>query len=53
MTFWENVSAFLAKLFTVLTDVNNVINNFVWVEVGLVILVGTGVLMTILTGCFQ
>lgn len=36
-----------------LTNINSAINNFVWVQVGLVILIGTGVLMTILTGFFQ
>ncbi len=41
------------SFFETLTNINNAINNFVWVEVGLVILVGTGILMTILTGCFQ
>ncbi|MBQ7766644.1 MAG: alanine:cation symporter family protein [Lachnospiraceae bacterium] len=41
------------SFFETLTNINNAINNFVWVEVGLVLLVGTGVLMTILTGCFQ
>lgn len=53
MSFWDNVVAFFTKLFAVMEDVNDVIYNFVWVEVGLVLLVGTGVLMTILTGCFQ
>ena len=33
--------------------VNDTINSFVWVRIGLVLLIGTGVLMTILTGCFQ
>lgn len=41
------------NFFETLTNINNAINNFVWVEVGLVLLVGTGILMTILTGCFQ
>ena len=36
-----------------LTNINSAINDFVWVQVGLVILIGTGVLMTILTGFFQ
>ncbi len=33
--------------------VNDSINSFVWVKIGLVLLIGTGVLTTILTGCFQ
>ena len=33
--------------------VNDTINSFVWVKIGLVLLIGTGVLTTILTGCFQ
>lgn len=36
-----------------LTNINNAINNFVWVQIGLVLLIGTGVLMTVLTGFFQ
>ena len=34
-------------------SVNDIINSFVWVKIGLVLLIGTGVLTTILTGCFQ
>lgn len=36
-----------------LTQVNNAINDFVWVKIGLVLLIGTGILMTILTKFFQ
>jgi len=36
-----------------LTHVNNEINTFVWVTLGLALLIGTGVLMTILTKFFQ
>lgn len=36
-----------------LTNINNVINDFVWVKLGLVLLLGTGILMTILTKFFQ
>ena len=36
-----------------LSAVNDVINTFVWVQVGLVLLIGVGVIMTILTGFFQ
>ena len=36
-----------------LTNVNNAINDFVWVKLGLILLLGTGVLMTILTKFFQ
>ncbi len=35
------------------TDVNNVINDFVWVKLGIAILLGTGILMTVLTKFFQ
>ena len=35
------------------TDVNDVINNFVWVKIGLVLLIGTGILMTLCTKVFQ
>ncbi|MBR2320165.1 MAG: alanine:cation symporter family protein [Clostridia bacterium] len=35
------------------TEVNNVVNTFVWVTLGLALLIGTGVLMTLLTNFFQ
>ncbi|MBQ8370536.1 MAG: sodium:alanine symporter family protein, partial [Clostridia bacterium] len=35
------------------TDVNSIINDFVWVRLGIWILLGTGVLMTVLTKFFQ
>ena len=38
---------------TNVANVNDIINSFVWVKIGLVLLIGTGVLMTILTRCFQ
>lgn len=40
---------FISKL----VDFNNVVNDFVWVRIGLVILIGTGILMTYLSGFFQ
>lgn len=36
-----------------LTRVNAVVNDFVWVKVGLILLLGTGILMTVMTGFFQ
>ena len=36
-----------------LTNINNAINSFVWVKVGLVLLIGTGILMTVVTKFFQ
>lgn len=36
-----------------LTDVNSAINNFVWTNLGLVLLLGTGILLTVLTKFFQ
>lgn len=36
-----------------LNDANNAVNNFVWVTLGLVLLIGTGILMTCLTKFFQ
>ena len=36
-----------------LTDINNAINAFVWVKIGLILLIGTGILMTVLTKFFQ
>lgn len=41
------------KFMDSLAGINDVINNFVWVKVGLVLLLGTGVLMTVLTKFFQ
>ena len=37
----------------IITQVNDSINGFVWGMFGLVLLIGTGILMTVLTGCFQ
>lgn len=36
-----------------ITSINNAINDFVWVKLGLFLLLGTGILMTVLTKCFQ
>lgn len=36
-----------------LSSVNDAINSFVWVKIGLVLLIGTGILMTAMTGFFQ
>ncbi len=36
-----------------LTQVNDTLNTFIWVQIGLVLLIGAGVLMTILLGFFQ
>ncbi|MBO4390772.1 MAG: sodium:alanine symporter family protein [Lachnospiraceae bacterium] len=36
-----------------LAKINDAVNDFVWVKIGIVLLIGTGVLMTILTGFFQ
>jgi len=36
-----------------LKEINGVINDFVWVKIGLVLLIGTGILMTGLTRFFQ
>ncbi len=36
-----------------LTSVNDTINTFVWVKIGLVLLLGTGLIMTVITGFFQ
>ena len=39
--------------FQTLTDINNAVNDFVWVKVGLILLIGTGILMTVMTKFFQ
>ena len=43
------MDTFLAKL----TEINDAVNSFVWVKIGLVLLIGTGILLTIVTKCFQ
>ena len=36
-----------------LTNINNAVNDFVWVKIGIILLIGTGILMTSLTKFFQ
>ena len=36
-----------------ITEINDAVNSFVWVKIGLFLLIGTGILLTILTKCFQ
>ena len=36
-----------------LTDVNDIINTVIWVRIGLWLLIGTGIILTCLTGFFQ
>lgn len=36
-----------------LTEINSVVNDFIWVKIGLFLLIGTGILMTVLTRFFQ
>ncbi len=43
------MEAFLNKV----TEINNVINDLAWVKIGLVLLLGTGILMTLCTKVFQ
>ncbi|MGM9522767.1 MAG: alanine/glycine:cation symporter family protein [Oscillospiraceae bacterium] len=43
----------IAKFLETVEKVNGSINTFVWVTIGLVLLLGTGVLMSIVTGFFQ
>ena len=43
----------MENFFDKLIGVNNVVNSFVWGAFGLVLLVGTGILMTVLTKFFQ
>lgn len=48
-SFLENMQSVL----DVIKQVNDAINGFVWVKIGLIILIGTGILMTFVTGFFQ
>ena len=41
------------EFLTTVANVNDVINNFVWVKIGLILLLGTGIIMTCLTGFFR
>ena len=43
----------MQKFLEQLASVNDAVNTFVWVRLGLWILIGTGILMTVLTGFFQ
>ena len=43
----------MEKFFEQLTSINNVVNDFVWVRIGLVLLIGAGILMTCCTRFFQ
>ena len=43
----------MSDFMTAVATVNDSINSFVWVKIGLVLLIGTGILMTVLTGFFQ
>ena len=43
------MEAFVEKL----TQVNDLINEFIWVRIGLILLLGTGILLTFATGFFQ
>ncbi len=43
----------MAEVFEKIAAFNDVINSFIWVKIGLVLLIGTGILMTIVTKCFQ
>jgi len=43
----------MQNFFKWLSDVNGVINDFVWVKIGLVLLIGSGILMTCATKFFQ
>lgn len=44
---------YLANVLDTITKVNATISDFVWVKIGLLLLVGTGALMTVRTGFFQ
>ena len=43
----------MQKFVAAVTDINKVVNNFAWGPVMLILLVGTGVLLTCRTGCIQ
>ena len=41
------------SFFDTIVNINNAVNDFVWVKIGLVLLIGTGILTTIITKFFQ
>ena len=43
----------MEAFFSKLSEINGVINDFVWVRIGLILLIGTGILMTSRTKFFQ
>ena len=43
----------MEKVIEKITEVNGIINDLVWVKIGLIILIGTGILMTVITKFFQ
>lgn len=43
----------MSDFLTNLTNINDAVNTFVWVKIGLFLLIGTGILMTIVTKFFQ
>ena len=36
-----------------ITEINDAVNSFVWVKIGLILLIGTGILLTVVTRFFQ
>lgn len=44
---------YLSNIFETIANINEVVYDFVWIKVGLILLVGTGILMTVRTGFFQ
>ena len=43
----------LEQFFEKLTEINDAINGFIWVKIGLILLIGTGILLTVSTKFFQ
>lgn len=43
----------MSDFLTTITNINDAVNSFVWVKIGLFLLIGTGILMTIVTKFFQ
>lgn len=43
----------LEQFFAKLTEINDAINGFIWVKIGLILLIGTGILLTVSTKFFQ
>lgn len=53
LLFFERKRTPMEEFLNALAEINNAVKDFVWVKIGLVLLIGTGIIMTVLTGFFR